>query len=62
MLDERILCESPLVRVTAHEGLEPCEHLPRYAFHGSAPPMSGALPPGDNERPVELEFAGGRPA
>ena len=33
-MGERILCESPLVRVTALEGLEPCDHLPIYVFRG----------------------------
>lgn len=41
-MDERILCESPLVRVTAYERLEPCERLPVYAFRAEQQP--GARP------------------
>jgi len=41
-MDERILCESPLVRVTAYQRLEPCERLPVYVFRGEEQP--GARP------------------
>ena len=60
-MDERILCESPLVRVTAYEGLESCERLPRYVFRSNDSPMPPARPRGEDERSPRPESAGARP-
>ena len=51
-MGERILCESPLVRVTALEGLEPCDRLPVYVFRGKDGVGSGPCSvPGEERRP-----------